>query len=169
MRRLRSSIRCSSSGILPASSSSSRSVIALYSPSPLPSPRRGEGGTRFSGRVRGTFFWRCFNCLRHGDLLWRRRLWHWIWGLRRLDQRIGENRIAERMLDLTTGIDRLGNLALEIEIGRAIDLLLHLVELGLAHHLVEAALEFACDRPRALHPLPNEAHHPRQVFRTDDD
>src|SRR4029077_8017718 len=53
--------------------------------------------------------------------------------------------------------------------GRDGELLLHLVELGLAHHLVDMAAEFRGHAAHLRHPFAPGAQQAGQLLRTDDD
>ena len=91
-------------------------------------------------------------------------------GLRRLGQRIrsararsalGEARRSGRWC-LAISSSMLNRVAFSM-------FLAHLVELGFADHLLDAALELARDGARLAHPDADRAHHPRQILGPDDD
>jgi hypothetical protein len=59
-----------------------------------------------------------------------------------------------------------------IEVGRArhlAELTLHVAHLGLAHQVVDVALELARERARLRHPLAQRAERVRQILRADND
>ncbi len=81
---------------------------------------------------------------------------------------LGDRRGGEGLFQLAAGIDRLLDGLVEIELRHRLDLLAHLLELELADHLVETALELAGDRPGAPNPHADGAQHARQILGADD-
>src|SRR5205085_7994450 len=63
-------------------------------------------------------------------------------GARRLEI-IGDFRRLYALRQIAGRVDRLVELLLDVELGRLLQVLAYLVELGVADHLVDAALEFA--------------------------
>ena len=66
-------------------------------------------------------------------------------------------------------IDRLPELVVEVDLPDLFQLLADVVELGLADHLIDAALEFARQGARLAYPETGDAQRLRQVLRPDED
>ena len=81
----------------------------------------------------------------------------------------GERIRVERVTQRVIGIDRLFHRAAEVEVADFVQRVLDVLQVGIAHHLVDMGLEFAGHAARLLHKAADGAQCHRQVLWADDD
>ena len=81
---------------------------------------------------------------------------------------IGDFRRLYAFRHLAGRIDGFVELLIDVELGRFFQLLAHFVELGLADHLVDAALKFPRQGARLADPVTGDAQRARQILRADE-
>ena len=66
-------------------------------------------------------------------------------------------------------MDMRSELVVEVDLGRFFQLGLNLVQLCLAHHLLDAAVKLARQGARPANPIPGDSQRRRQILRADHD
>ena len=77
-------------------------------------------------------------------------------------------RLIKRTADLAVGIELLLKGFPDAVAGDRLDLLAHVIQIGLTGHFLKAPLKLARDRAGLADPLTDGAHHARQVLGADD-